>query len=100
MEVLDAFVRCLMSKQATGPIAQQLAKIQLNGQAAPSQLNGQLPQPKRRSFFQWTGFSNKTLWDLLQLLLIPVLLTVGGFWYQTQQHDSDQIIAKANRDKD
>jgi hypothetical protein len=65
---------------------------------------------------EWTGFSeyprtidpnkptkfqrSKTLWDWLQLLLIPVLLAAGGYWFQAQQHANDQIIAKANRDKD
>src|SRR6266852_5044170 len=39
---------------------------------------------------QWTGFSGKTLWDWLQLLLIPLVLTVGGFLFSNYQHNSDQ----------
>src|SRR5450755_1977179 len=84
-----------------GPIAQQSppqqqASIQLAGQQTST------PPPLKKS--TWTGFANKTFWDWLQLLLIPVLLPAllfcGGIWFQAQQHDSDQSIAKANRDKD
>jgi uncharacterized protein YjbI with pentapeptide repeats len=39
---------------------------------------------------QWTGLKGKTLWDWLQLLLIPLVLTGGGFLFSTYQHNSDQ----------
>ena len=55
---------------------------------------------------KWTGFSeytspthperfqrSKTLWDWMQLLLIPVLIAAGGYWFQTQQHNTDTQIA-------
>jgi hypothetical protein len=32
----------------------------------------------------------KTLWDWMQLLIIPLVLTVGGFLFSTYQHDADQ----------
>jgi len=32
----------------------------------------------------------KTLWDWMQLLIIPFVLTVGGFLFSTYQHDADQ----------
>jgi len=38
----------------------------------------------------WTGLKDKTLWDWLQLLLIPLVLTVGGFMFSTYQHNTDQ----------
>jgi uncharacterized protein YjbI with pentapeptide repeats len=37
------------------------------------------------SFFQWTGFATKTLWDWLQLLFVPILLAIGGAWFTNRQ---------------
>jgi uncharacterized protein YjbI with pentapeptide repeats len=40
----------------------------------------------------WTGFTGKTLWDWLQLLIIPVFLAIGGAWFtrkQTQESDAE-----------
>ena len=39
---------------------------------------------------KWKGFHGKTLWDWLRLLLIPLVLTVGGFLFSSYQHDTDQ----------
>jgi hypothetical protein len=34
----------------------------------------------------WTGFSdNGTIWDWLQLLVLPVVLTLLPFWYRTRR---------------
>jgi hypothetical protein len=41
----------------------------------------------------------KTLWDLLQLLIVPLALAGLGFWITAQQHASDQKIAD-NKAKD
>src|SRR5438105_15868192 len=43
----------------------------------------------------WTGFngnnkSGKTLWDWLQLLIIPFVLAVGGLWFSQIQKDREQ----------
>src|SRR5438132_7524159 len=45
--------------------------------------------------FNWTGFngnnkSGKTLWDWLQLLIIPSVLTFGVWWLTRLQHQRDQ----------
>src|SRR3712207_3068093 len=29
--------------------------------------------------WQWTGLSKKTLWDWMQLLIIPIVLAIGAF---------------------
>lgn len=29
----------------------------------------------------WTGFPTKTLWDLLELLIVPVVLAFGALWF-------------------
>src|SRR6266487_663115 len=43
----------------------------------------------------WTGFngntkSGKTLWDWLQLLIIPVVLAIGGFWLNQIQKSREE----------
>jgi len=89
-----------------GPIAQQLVKLQSNGQPSPSTQQQPLLKlsEKKSQVSPWTGFSGKTLWDWLQLLgvfLIPLMIgvftvTSGIQQGQTsqQQHLTDLQIAK------
>src|SRR5215218_2304776 len=35
--------------------------------------------PQGRGWWRWTGFANKTLWDWLQLLVVPAMLALVGF---------------------
>jgi uncharacterized protein YjbI with pentapeptide repeats len=58
-------------------------------------------QPQRSRLWAWTGFSDKTLWDWLQLLsalAIPVLLTVAGFWFAAQQEVREAKRAELERE--
>jgi hypothetical protein len=63
--------------------------------------------------WDWTGFnryigpelrpnqqyrSEKTLWDWLQLLVIPLMLAIGGFWFNQTQKSRDER-ATAQRTK-
>src|SRR5437763_12226340 len=48
-----------------------------------------VPKSKNRSK-DWTGFSRKTLWDWLQLLIVPIVLAGGGYLFGTWQHNVDQ----------
>jgi len=43
----------------------------------------------------------KTLWDLLQLLVVPLILAIGGFWFNQIQKDREQraINERAEREK-
>lgn len=34
---------------------------------------------------QWTGFPGKTLWNWLQLLIVPLVIAAGGVWFNRQQ---------------
>src|SRR6266699_1422135 len=54
--------------------------------------------------FTWpeTGFGSeisepkqhaKTLWDWMQLLFVPAILTLGGLWFSTRQNHDLQIAA-------
>jgi hypothetical protein len=39
-----------------------------------------------------TGLKGKTLWDLLQLLIVPLMLVAIGFWFTTQQEARQQQL--------
>jgi small-conductance mechanosensitive channel len=50
----------------------------------------------------WTGFRGKTVWDWLQLLIIPLMLGVIGFYFTSsleyaQQQELEARRAKAER---
>src|SRR5215217_1392128 len=42
----------------------------------------------------WTGFQGKTVWDFLQLLIVPLALAAIGFWFTAQQDARQQKIEK------
>ena len=58
--------------------------------------------------YHWTGYSNftvpltndqvaqrqKTLWDWLDLLLIPLVLAGGGLWFSQQERRNERFIAE------
>jgi hypothetical protein len=44
----------------------------------------------------WTGFRGKTLWDLLQLLIVPLVLATIGFVFSVQQ-DARQTAIETRR---
>ena len=53
--------------------------------------------------WDWTGFngnikSGKTLWDWMQLLFIPVVLTLGAIWYTARQNHDLQITLDNQRE--
>jgi len=56
--------------------------------------------------WRWTGFgasksrSSKTLWDWMQLFLIPLMLAIAGFLLNRAQQRREQHMAKANRAQD
>jgi len=47
----------------------------------------------------WAGLGDKTLWNLLQLLIIPVVLAIGAYWFNRLERGADRLVAK-NRVKD
>ena len=48
--------------------------------------------------FHWsvTGFSNKTLWDWMQLLIISFALAAFAIWVNRVEKKNDQAIASDN----
>jgi uncharacterized protein YjbI with pentapeptide repeats len=45
-----------------------------------------------------TGFTGKTLWDWMQLLLIPVVLAVAGFWFNHRERKAAELRADNERE--
>jgi uncharacterized protein YjbI with pentapeptide repeats len=43
---------------------------------------------------EWTGFGEKTLWDLLELLIIPAVLGFGALWFNQAARTREQKIAR------
>jgi hypothetical protein len=45
----------------------------------------QQPKTRREKIRERTGFGDKTVWDWLQLLIVPLILVVGGYLLNSQQ---------------
>jgi uncharacterized protein YjbI with pentapeptide repeats len=50
------------------------------------------PSKRGIAWPRWTGFRNKTVWDFLQLLIVPLMLAAIGFWFTAQQDARQQQI--------
>jgi uncharacterized protein YjbI with pentapeptide repeats len=46
----------------------------------------------------WTGFLKKNLWDWLQLLIIPVVLAIAGFWLSQIQKRGEERITQGQKE--
>jgi hypothetical protein len=44
------------------------------------------------------GLRGKTLWDWMQLLLIPVVLAIAGFWFNHRERKSSERLVKEEKD--
>jgi hypothetical protein len=53
--------------------------------APAEQENEPEKRPWRSKLWEWTGLGDKTLWDWLQLLIVPIVLAAAGFWFSDQQ---------------
>src|SRR6266567_7895427 len=49
--------------------------------------------------FNWSGagFSKKTFWDWMQLLIIPFVLSVLAVWFNHAERKNEQIVASDNQ---
>lgn len=45
----------------------------------------------------WTGFREKTLWDWLQLLIVPIVLSAGAYFFSRAEKRNEQRIADDNQ---
>lgn len=48
--------------------------------------------------WDWTGFPTKTLWDLMELLIVPVVLAFGALWFNRAQLNRDQWLAREHEE--
>jgi hypothetical protein len=48
----------------------------------------------------WTGLETKSAWDWLELLIIPVALGAGAFWFNTQTRKSERELAHRERENE
>jgi hypothetical protein len=47
--------------------------------------------------WNWTGLRQKTLWDWMQLLFVPVVLAVAGFWFNHRERKAAELRADNER---
>ena len=59
----------------------------------------------------WTGFGEytdstgkyyyraKTLWDLVELLIVPIVLAIGAWWLNKSERENEREIAQDNRNQ-
>jgi uncharacterized protein YjbI with pentapeptide repeats len=50
------------------------------------------PSKRGIAWPRWTGLQGKTVWDVLQLLIVPLMLAAIGFWFTMQQDTRQQTI--------
>jgi uncharacterized protein YjbI with pentapeptide repeats len=50
----------------------------------------------------WTGLETKSAWDWLELLIIPVILAAGAFWFNTQsrRRELEQEFARRKSEQE
>jgi hypothetical protein len=47
---------------------------------------------ERMTWPRWLGLGDKTIWDRASLLVVPLVLAVGGYWFSMQQDARQQAI--------
>ena len=45
---------------------------------------------RRSRTWDWTGFGGKTGWDWMELLIVPLVLAAGAFWFNSEQSARQQ----------
>ncbi len=49
--------------------------------------------------FKWFGFRGKSAWDVMSLLIIPVVLAAGGFLFNAAESERQRIQAEAQAER-
>ena len=44
--------------------------------------------------WKWTGYPKRTPWDWMDLLIVPVVLAIGGYWFTSSQNQATQAAAE------
>jgi hypothetical protein len=65
----------------------------------PQEEDEQRPKTRRGRFWQWTEFGERSGWEWMQLLIIPVVIGVAGLWFNwaqdARQREDAQTRAQA-----
>lgn len=48
----------------------------------------------------YLGFDDKTFWDWMELLIIPIVLAMGAWWLNKSERGNEREIAEKNREQD
>ena len=48
----------------------------------------------------WSGFGKKTLWDWLNLLIVPIFLVVAAVWFEHQEKKTERENARQREEAD
>jgi uncharacterized protein YjbI with pentapeptide repeats len=59
-----------------------------------------LKRLQKKSFTERMGLAGKTSWDLIQLLLIPLVLAGVGFWFSAQQNQTSLQVSERQHQAD
>jgi uncharacterized membrane protein YqjE len=46
------------------------------------------------------GFADKTYWDWMDLLVIPIVLAIGAWWLNKSERETEREIAEKGREED
>lgn len=52
------------------------------------------PFKNKQPWANWTGFETKTLWDFMDLLIVPGILAGGTLWFNYQRNKTEREINK------
>jgi uncharacterized protein YjbI with pentapeptide repeats len=63
-----------------------------------SNMQANAPETESRGFWRWTGFADKTLWNILELLVLPLSLIVGA-WYLNGRLTQQQQVLQSQADE-
>jgi uncharacterized protein YjbI with pentapeptide repeats len=59
-----------------------------------------IPPASGRDWPPWTGLQGKTIWDLAQLVIVPLSLALIAYMFSNKQRLEDREIARAQREQD
>ena len=49
---------------------------------------------------RWAGLADKTLWDYLELLIVPAALAIGIYWLNSTQSKRESELEDQRRDRE
>jgi hypothetical protein len=65
-----------------------------------SQTSGKDEDPKEKGFFNRPRAGGKTIWDWMQLLIIPFILVTVGYFFSNQQAQTSLLVSQQQHDAD